>query len=64
MRKRKSRKIKKGGQSTINLLNPRGIVTDLNGNLLIADSGNHRILRMNMVTGTLTTIASPVIRLL
>lgn len=36
--------------------NPQGIATDLNGNVYIADSGNHRIRKMSP-TGVVTTLA-------
>ncbi|ADW68666.1 Ig-like domain repeat protein [Granulicella tundricola] len=36
---------------------PRGITLDPSGNLLIADSANHRIRRIDAVTGLITTLA-------
>jgi pilin isopeptide linkage protein len=36
---------------------PQGLVMDKNGNLYIADTGNHVIRKLNMSTNTLTTIA-------
>lgn len=36
---------------------PQGVAIDLNGNLLIADTGNHRLRRVDMVTGRVSTLA-------
>jgi uncharacterized protein (TIGR03437 family) len=36
---------------------PVGIFLDTTGNLLVADAGNHRIRKLNLTTGVLTTIA-------
>jgi len=36
---------------------PRGVVEDNSGNIFIADSGNHRIRRVDHETGIITTIA-------
>ena len=36
---------------------PAGVALDSKGNILITDSGNHRILRVNPVSGTITTVA-------
>lgn len=38
------------------LNNPQGVAVDSNGNLYIADTGNHRIRRVNGSTGIITTI--------
>ncbi len=47
-----------GSGATQALLNtPVGITLDNKGNLLIADAGNHRIRRLNLSTGIITTIA-------
>ncbi len=47
-----------GGPATAASLNgPTGIAFDNAGNLLIADSGNHRVRRVAAATGTITTIA-------
>ena len=40
-----------------NLNAPRGIAIDASGNLFIADASNHRIRRVDAVTGVITTIA-------
>jgi gliding motility-associated-like protein len=40
-----------------NLNQPKGICTDLAGNLYIADYGNHRIRKVDAATGIITTIA-------
>lgn len=39
------------------LYSPIGLIIDSANNLLIADSGNHRIRRINLSTGIITTIA-------
>ncbi|HYG76250.1 MAG TPA: Calx-beta domain-containing protein [Planctomycetota bacterium] len=39
------------------LSSPGGISFDRNGNLLIADSGNHRVRRVDAATGIITTVA-------
>src|SRR5713226_2703979 len=36
---------------------PRGLARDSAGNLFIADTGNHRIRRVDAVTGIITTVA-------
>ena len=47
-----------GGPATEAMLNnPGGVVLDATGNLLIADTDNHRIRRVDLVTGTITTVA-------
>jgi sugar lactone lactonase YvrE len=47
-----------GGPSTeASLKGPRGVVIDENGNVYIADSANHRIRRIDAITGVITTIA-------
>ncbi len=47
-----------GGPATEASLNaPRGIAVDTSGNLFIADASNHRIRRVDAVTGVITTIA-------
>ena len=47
-----------GGAATMaQLNNPRGVVVDGAGNLLIADTGNHRIRRVAAATGLITTVA-------
>lgn len=38
-------------------ISPQGIAVDNAGNLLIADTGNHRVRRVNLATGVITTIA-------
>ncbi len=42
-------------QAQLNL--PGGIALDKNGNLLIADTGNHRVRYVNLSTGIITTVA-------
>ena len=47
-----------GGLATdANLYFPGGLVFDVGGNLLIADSGNHVIRRIDVTTGVITTTA-------
>ena len=47
-----------GGPATAaHIDGPKGIVFDANWNLLIADSGNDKIRRVDAVTGVITTIA-------
>jgi streptogramin lyase len=47
-----------GGPATAaHIDGPKGIVFDANWNLLIADSGNDRIRRVDAVTGVITTVA-------
>jgi trimeric autotransporter adhesin len=46
------------GQATLaRLLNPRWLCLDTAGNLLIADAGNHRIRKVDLSTGIITTVA-------
>jgi sugar lactone lactonase YvrE len=46
-----------GPASAAHIDGPKGIVYDANWNLLIADSGNAKIRRVDAVTGVITTIA-------
>lgn len=47
-----------GGPATSALLNaPYGMALDASGNLYIADAGNHRIRRVDIASGTITTVA-------
>lgn len=47
-----------GGAGTQALFNtPVGLVLDTAGNLLIADGGNHRVRKLNLSTGIITTMA-------
>lgn len=47
-----------GGPATAATLNaPAGLAFDADDNLYIADSGNHRIRRIDAATGTMTTVA-------
>lgn len=47
-----------GGPATEARLNsPEDVIVDASGNLLIADTGNHRIRRVDRQTGIITTIA-------
>ncbi len=47
-----------GGQATAAQLNaPRGVAVDGSGNLYIADQVNHRIRKIDAVTGVITTVA-------
>ena len=47
-----------GGLATLaSFNNPTGLVFDAAGNLYIADKGNNRVRRINLVTGIVTTIA-------
>ncbi len=46
-----------GPATSAQLNNPLGVALDRNGNLLIADSGNQRIRRVNAATGVIATIA-------
>ena len=44
-----------GTQASLN--NPRGLATDLGGDILIADCGDHRVRKYNVTTGIITTVA-------
>lgn len=47
-----------GGPATGALLNfPSAVVVDRNGNLYIADTRNHRVRKVDALTGTITTLA-------
>ncbi len=46
-----------GPATLATLNNPWGVTLDAAGNLFIADTGNHRIRRVDAVTGTITTVA-------
>lgn len=47
-----------GGQATSALLqNPAGVCVDGQGNIYVADRGNHRIRMINASTGVITTVA-------
>jgi len=47
-----------GGLATGALLNaPAGVVSDSNGDLYIADSGNNKVRKVNVYTGLMTTVA-------
>jgi sugar lactone lactonase YvrE len=47
-----------GGPATAaNLNNPQGVTVDIAGNLFIADTSNHRIRRVDAVSGIITTVA-------
>jgi sugar lactone lactonase YvrE len=47
-----------GGQATDALLNlPQGVAVDQAGNLFIADTGNHRVRKVNAATQIITTVA-------
>lgn len=46
-----------GPATEADLSDPAAVAVDLDGNLLIADSGNHRIRRVNQATGQIETIA-------
>ncbi len=47
-----------GGPAVVaQLSNPTDVALDSSGNLLIADSSNHRVRRVDRLTGTITTIA-------
>jgi len=43
--------------SQLALASPRGVAVDRDGNVFIADNGNHRIRKVDAVTGILTTVA-------
>ncbi|MEI9978511.1 MAG: Ig-like domain repeat protein [Edaphobacter sp.] len=47
-----------GGPATAaQLMNPRGVTLDPNGNLYIADIGSYRVRRVDALTGVITTVA-------
>ncbi|MBI4472136.1 MAG: SMP-30/gluconolactonase/LRE family protein [Acidobacteria bacterium] len=46
-----------GPATTARLAEPNGVAVDLAGNLFIADTGNHRIRRVDAATGFITTFA-------
>jgi hypothetical protein len=47
-----------GGPATAALLNlPTGLAIDTTGNIFVADSGNHRIRRIDAGTGYISTVA-------
>lgn len=46
-----------GPAASAKLSFPAGLAFDRNGNLLIADQGNHRVRRVDAATGVITTIA-------
>jgi len=46
-----------GPATSANLNQPQGVTLDANGNLYIADTGNHRIRLVNAAAGTISTIA-------
>ena len=46
-----------GPATAANLNSPQGVTVDTAGNLFIADTANHRIRRVDAVTGTITTVA-------
>lgn len=47
-----------GGQATsADLWDPQGVCIDGQGNLFIADAGNHRVRKVTAATGTITTVA-------
>ena len=47
-----------GGQATLAKLNSScGVCFDMFGNIFIADSGNHRIRKVTLTTGVITTVA-------
>ncbi len=45
-----------GPAAQANLSGPRGVAVDAAGNLYIADQDNHRVRRVDAVTGTITTV--------
>ena len=46
-----------GGPAIRAGINPRGLATDAAGNLFLADTGNHRIRKLDVATGVITTVA-------
>jgi sugar lactone lactonase YvrE len=51
-----------GGPAIRAGLNPRGMALDAGGNLYLADTGNHRIRKLNLATGVITTVAGNGVR--
>jgi len=43
--------------ATAELSNPQGVAVDMAGNLYIADTGNHRIRKVSVASGVITTIS-------
>jgi sugar lactone lactonase YvrE len=46
-----------GSAKSAQLSNPRGICSDASGNIYVADGGNHRIRKINVSTGIISTVA-------
>ena len=46
-----------GSAASAQLTTPEGIALDADGNLFIADSNNHRVRRVDALTGTISTVA-------
>ncbi|MEG9435906.1 Ig-like domain repeat protein [Edaphobacter sp. HDX4] len=46
-----------GASTHAELALPRGLAVDLQGNVYLADSANHRVRRIDAATGTITTLA-------
>ena len=51
-----------GSASQARLYSPGGMVFDSSGNLYLADRSNHRVRRVDAVTGTISTIAGTGVR--
>jgi uncharacterized protein (TIGR03437 family) len=51
-----------GGPAILARLNPRAVAIDAAGNLILADTGNHRIRRLDAATGIITTVAGDGVR--
>ena len=51
-----------GGPATLAPMNPRAVAIDAAGNLYLADTGNHRIRRLDAATGIVTTVAGTGVR--